>query len=162
MSDTVKYCFWDKHPFAVNVNKEVKCPIAYKPAQIVHKKREYYINQNVSACDTKVGEGVKVIQESITYTDTFCSERCLLAWINENACNPLYKNSKYIFYKEYYKKNGYGKVYPANHWRTLNAFGGFMTIEQFRSCNKNYEESNVYIDESGERIIEYEEVVKIS
>lgn len=125
-------CFWDKHPFT---GKGVMCPISYKPAQCVRKKKEYIINENIEYFQVK--NQVSCKPQYIIYDDMFCSLQCCLAWIEDNCTKPKYKNSKHIVYNELMKENSNClKLEPASDWRTLKTFGGFQTIEEFRT-NKN-------------------------
>lgn len=132
-----KICFWDKHKFD---NEPVYCPIFYKPKQIVKKKNDYYINQNVIK-DHKNKED-EIIKEEIFYDCVFCSRSCCLAWIEDNFNNPKYQQSRYIFFNNF----DYGNVFKSNHWETLIDFGGFLTLEQFRENKHHYELEDSYYD----------------
>lgn len=151
-----KHCFWDKHEF---VGKGVMCPIFYKPRQIVRKKREYYINQNITR-DYEVenwDSTSKIIPTEIFYDDMFCSVECCLAWIEDHHNDPKYQNSKQILVNELYRNN-HTLVNSANHWRLLKAFGGFLSIEVFRKFNIFYEEDDTTY-ENNSRVVKYKEVV---
>lgn len=135
-----KICFWDKHPFT---GEGVRCPIFYKPKQLVKTKKEYVINENISEMETEKNfprlKGIK--EKEIVYDDMFCSDRCCLAWIDENHQNSRYKMSKFIFYNEMLKSNK-PLVKKANNWRTLESFGGWQTIQDFRDDYNIIEKSS--------------------
>lgn len=139
-----KYCFWDKHPFEGN---GVRCPIFYKPKQLIKTKREYVINENVSEADSQDDyPSVREIKKKeIVYDDMFCSDRCCLAWIEDNFQNSRYKQSKFIFYNECLKSNK-PLVKKANDWRTLAAFGGWQTIKEFREDYSIFEKAAMSIE----------------
>lgn len=161
------YCFWDKHEF---IGTGIKCPIFYKPKQIVRRKKEYYINRNVARIDeiNKIGID-QIIKEEIYYDDIFCSVQCCLAWIDDHHYDPKYQNSRYILQNEISDSEAHGVracdlnnarsvgIQKANHWRTLIAFGGFLTITEFRKHNKIYEIEDVqYLNNTLKQI--YKEV----
>lgn len=138
----LKCCFWDKHEFETG---GIMCPIEYKPKQIVRKKKEYYMNQNVPENYTEKtteGEDPVVISAEFFFDDMFCSLECCLAWIEDNAQNPKYSKSKHILYRIYDMKNKTLPLRPANHWRTLKKFGGFLSIQEFRSFSNFYTEKD--------------------
>lgn len=129
-------CFWDKHEFTGN---GVSCPIFYKPKQIVRKKKEYYINQNITKLENIDQTTThQVLEQEIYYDDIFCSLSCCLAWIDDHYYDPKYKNSKYILFNEYKCEN----IRKSNHWRTLKTFGGFLSIEEFRKQDRFFEETD--------------------
>lgn len=134
----IKFCFWDKHHFE---GKGVMCPLYYKPKQIVRKKKEYYMNQNINR-NSVINQNTnfqifKIINEEIFYDDMFCSNECCLAWIEDNHLNPKYKNSKQILFNEILKEK---KEIPnkSNNWKIIDKFGGFLDIQEFRENKKTY------------------------
>ncbi|QIH04967.1 putative zinc-finger DNA binding protein [Dasineura jujubifolia toursvirus 2a] len=157
------YCFWDKHPFEGN---GVMCPISYKPKQIVHKKKEYYINQNVIR--TKLNSDISSndtnskfkIEEEINYSDKFCSIPCLISWIEDQWNNPIYNQSKYILNNECLR-NGIEIPKCANHWKTLKSFGGFLTIDEFRTTNILYKLIDSKYNKDGYKEEFYKENINI-
>lgn len=155
-SKNSSYCFWDKHPFD---GKGVMCPIFYKPRQIVRQKGEYYINQNICRSQV-VEENVLTLKEEIFYDEMFCSAECCFAWIEDNSMNHKYKNSKYIMQNEMMKTNPDFTVKAANHWRTLNAFGGFFSIEDFRKHQNIFKKIDYFYEENCLKEI-YKEVCDI-
>lgn len=72
---------------------------------------------------------------------TFCSFPCVLAFINRNKHDNLFRDSKALLYSMYYKLYGTElKIKPASDWQTLKNYGGALTIEEFRRsfCACNY------------------------
>lgn len=139
-SNKSEYCFWDKQPFTT---KPVHCPIFYKSKQVVRKKKEYYINQNVIRTHEPTNENTSFLiheinSEKIYYDDVFCSISCCMAWIEDQVNNPKYKLSKQILINELLI-NGKNIPKKANHWKTLKIFGGFLSIEDFRKNTKTFE-----------------------
>nr|UOX61011.1 MAG: putative zinc-finger DNA binding protein [Diabrotica toursvirus 3a] len=133
-----KLCFWDKHQLPAD-KTPVMCPIDFKPKQVIRQKKEYIFNHNVAESWNKINidENIKISPSEIYYDDIFCSKECCLAWINDNHKNPAYGKSKYLFHMLY------PEVLPANHWRVLKLFGGFMSIEEFRNFYGNYINTDV-------------------
>lgn len=153
-------CFWDKQPFT---GKPVKCPLYLKSKQTVIKKKEYYINHNIPEFDKKEKDNVhRVIEKTIVFNDVFCSNECCLAYINDLIdSDPIYRSSKIIFLSE-----NSSKIRPANHWRTLDVFGGFLTIKEFRSNNRKFKlvQTNVIKkdEETSLQELEFEEIIEVS
>lgn len=146
ITEDVKFCFWDKHEFT---GCGVMCPIFYKPKQVVRRKKEYYINQNISRTSPIVDTSSafvtnKVIDCEIYYDDMFCSHECCLAWINSNSHDPKYKNSKQILFNETLFNDTIPKA--ASHWKTLKKFGGFLDIDEFRSMKSRYEMKDYFFE----------------
>jgi len=158
--NNIKSCMWDRHDFLGN---GVQCPIFYKPKQIVRKKKEYYMNQNITRnAEIKNSENSmlqinKVIDEKIFYDDMFCSYECCLAWIDSQSQNPKYKNSKQILYNEFLKLN---KDIPtkANDWKTIDKFGGFLKIEDFRENKKMFVKTD-YFYKNNSLVEIYKEII---
>lgn len=151
-SKNSKICFWDKHYFE---GEKIHCPIFYKPKQVVRNKREYYFNQNICKNNIQSPE-TRIIKEEIYFDDVFCSYECCLAWIDDNSHNPKYKNSKQILFNIF----DVPLNRKANHWKTLENFGGFLTIEQFRNFDKIFiEEDNKYVDFFQQK--KYKEIINI-
>lgn len=139
-------CMWDRHPF---VGKAVRCPVYSKPQQVTEKKREFYINRNMM--DVPRLEGVDVSPKETFYDGNFCSPNCCLAWIEERSADPRYAASRQLFEAEH------GEVVPANDREVLTAFGGWLSIKEFRKFNRNY--TAVERRYSGDHVvIEYEDI----
>lgn len=161
----IQTCMWDRHDF---IGVGIQCPIFYKPKQIVRKKKEYYMNQNITRnsniknADNSMLQINKIIDEQIFYDDMFCSYECCLAWIdyqNQNQ-NPKYKNSKQILYNEFLKKNPNIPNIPnkANDWKIIDKFGGFLNLNEFRENKKTFVKTDCfYKDNSSVEI--YKEII---
>lgn len=141
-------CFWDRNIIPKNYIP-LGCPVRYIPNKI-HKtynseitKEKYTISENVSEqqcfeIKLKSDKKYSIEENDIYETDgIFCSFNCCIAYINdmENTKNPLYKNSESLLLKIYYDifGNNISEIIPAPHWRTLQDFGGHLSIEDFRN-----------------------------
>jgi hypothetical protein len=53
----------------------------------------------------------------------------------ENTQNPLYKNSESLLLKIYCDifETNISEIIPAPHWRLLQDFGGYLSIDEFRN-----------------------------
>jgi len=149
-------CFWDRNTIPDNV-QPIGCPIKFvasKATKSYHSeisKENYTIVENVTDkkarnLDQKKDPRISVEQKSYYQTDgIFCSFNCCMAHIQapENKHNSLYRHSESLLLKMYKDLNpddAMIEIVPAPNWRTLEEFGGHLTIEQFReSFNKvNY------------------------
>tara|TARA_B110000483_G_C18194410_1_gene542360 strand:+ start:2244 stop:2690 length:447 start_codon:yes stop_codon:yes gene_type:complete len=66
----------------------------------------------------------------------FCSRECTNAYLYENSNNLLYKDSRQLLSLMYAQNTGHfhkKNLDRAPSWKLLQAYGGDMTIEQFRS-----------------------------
>lgn len=145
--DFKKYhCYWDKHPLPIKI-QPIGCPIRYIPNKVVKtyyseiSKDHYTIVENITKNKKKeiVTKGPSVFaMEDAGYYETdgiFCSFNCCLAWILENAQNPLYRLSEQLLLKMYTEYTGTDtefSIIPAGHWRLLEEYGGNQDIEKFR------------------------------
>ena len=103
-------CFWCRHPFKT---KPWLCPIKYDETNNIYET-----------------DGV------------FCSKECTNSYLYENNNNLLYKDSRQLLSLMYYQQTGsfdekIGTRAPS--WKLLQAYGGDMTIEQFRASFENVE-----------------------
>ena len=166
------HCFWCKHPFNT---QPLGCPIKYIPSQLVKNyyseitKDNYKIRENISKNKREKFEQNQLIdivkKEYYLVDGMFCSFNCCLAFIRENNTNPMYALSKNLLariYKDIFNNNDFN-VECAPSWRLLEAYGGHMSIEEFRDQFYKVE----YIPVSGDFIwdfksigILYEEKVK--
>ena len=71
----------------------------------------------------------------------FCSFNCVLAFINDNKHDSLYRES--ITLLNYFYKTIFGtlpKIFlPAPHWRLLKEYGGHLDIAEFRKSFNHVE-----------------------
>lgn len=133
-------CFWDRCPIEGYI---VKLPVRkiYRSDPTSYKSN---INGNTyTLCDT--------LNATEFYYETdghFCSVECCMAFLDEEELrNSLYVNSKYLI-------TSITGTEPqrAPHWRVLVAFGGTMTIQEFRAsfANRNYK-----LDEAASGVYPY-------
>lgn len=97
-------CFWCRHSFET---EPWFCPIKYEPSNRIYEV-----------------DGV------------FCSKECTNAWLYDNNMNLLYKDSPQLLSLMYYQRTGnftWDITERAPSWKLLQAYGGDMTIEQYRS-----------------------------
>lgn len=146
-------CFWDRNYIPDNV-QPIGCPVKYIPSKATKSyhseisKEKYTIIENVTDkkaknLNKKKDPRIFIDQKSYYQTDgIFCSFNCCMAYIQapENKHASLYRHSESLLLKMYNDLNPDEKmieIIPAPHWRTLEEFGGHLTIEQFReSFNK--------------------------
>lgn len=96
-------CFWDRHSFET---APWFCPIKYEPTTSTYEV-----------------DGV------------FCSRQCVNAWLYEHNMNLLYKDSPQLLSLMNYQRTGSfqpNMTDRAPSWKLLQAYGGDMSIEQFR------------------------------
>jgi len=139
-------CFWCRNPFS---NMGIGCPVKFKPPVISFKyssiisAKDYEILEdgNVSTDNTST----KQISPSYYQTDgVFCSFNCCKSFIDDNSHNPLYKDSNVLITKlfnDIYDRN-INMITPAPHWRTINQYGGFININEFRQSFDKLEYQN--------------------
>lgn len=152
--ETRKYkCFWDKEIIPENI-AYLGCPIRYVPDRAIKgyfseiSKDTYIISEDITEerCrELEERKDSRISLEKNGYYETdgvFCSFNCMLAWIKspENMNNSAYKNSEPLIYKIYselFPSSKPIKLVSAPDWRTLEAFGGHLSIEKYRdSFNK--------------------------
>lgn len=144
-SSTSILCFWCKHSFST---KPIGCPIKFINNRIEKSyisqitKDKYYMKENITK--TKLEQlsqlkqdtiEIKLIEKEHYVTDgIFCSFNCVMSFIQENAHDSFYSESKMLLYSMYkeYVGNNVKKIKSAPHWRLLKTFGGPFTIEEFR------------------------------
>lgn len=147
--DSKYNCFWCKHPFKY---LPLGCPIDFIPT-LATKKYVSCINNDVyrileNIAETQIQKNNDLISyENRNYYTTdgiFCSFNCCQAYINDNSHLTLYKNSSSLLIKIYIeflestssselKSSETIFINPAPHWRSLSAYGGFLSIVEFRS-----------------------------
>ena len=118
------HCFWDRHPFqwaGISCPVEAQYPVHTKTYVSDINGSKYSIQDSVSS-------------ETCTYIvdGLFCCGECCLAFILNNSHNPRYMNSKEMLFHLLRRK-----CEPAPSWRLLKAYGGSLTIEQFREACQN-------------------------
>jgi len=154
------HCFWCKHSFK---SKPIGCPIKFinhriEKSYISHiTKDRYYMKENITKVKLsklllhcKKDIDINPIEKEYYLTDgIFCSFNCTLAWINDNAKDPFYSESKTLLYTMYKEciGNELTKIKASPHWRLLKNFGGPFTIDEYRQAINiiEYEQSCVYM-----------------
>ena len=143
-STTNIHCFWDRHEFTTC---PLGCPIKFVNS-IIEKtyqsisKEEYNIRENITneKIDTLNKDLLTIYDKNYYLVDgIFCSFNCILAFINENKRDPLYKESLSLLSSLYVDLTGDTMkiLKPANDWRLLKQYGGNMSIEEFREFKEN-------------------------
>jgi len=155
-------CFHCHHSFT---NIPLGCPIDFKNTKIYKNyyseitKSNYILqesileqktphkNQNNSYFQTEVQSLNYYITDAI-----FCSFNCCKAFILSNKNNPLYEQSEFLLnqiYQSLFAIEGNFDIKPAPHWKLLEAYGGFLTIEEFRNnfYKIEYTNKNDYMTE---------------
>lgn len=151
---TVLHCFWCRHSFHF---RPIGCPIDFisdRMTKTYHSeitKDVYTLRENVTKLQLQqVEEEVKEQQDRDVYRikndykiqdrnyylmdGLFCSFNCCLAFVKNNARNPLYVHSENYLTKIYFDifGNESAPLVAAPSWRLLKDYGGHMTIEEFR------------------------------
>ena len=138
-------CFWCRHPFKT---LPIGCPVDFIPTSARKKyvscinNEEYTILENIIDSQKTTDNLVSINDRNYYITDgIFCSFNCCQAYINDNP-KTMYKNSSslllkiYMYYldilEEKYEIDSI-VITPAPSWRTLICYGGFLSIEEFRS-----------------------------
>lgn len=135
------YCFWCRHPFNT---KSIGCPINYISNQAIKNyyseitRDTYTIKENITSSRKENVEDDKISVSEKNYYKTdgvFCSFNCCKAYIRDNKHNKLYSKSEFLLSKMYNDMMGTKMIIidPAPHWRLLREYGGFMSIQEFRS-----------------------------
>lgn len=141
-------CWHDRHPFSTS---PIGCPVRYVEKMVDKHTPTSAVaimpTPHSGSNDTPVSDSVKKTLPKISTNNyyltmgVFCSFPCVLAFINANRHNPLYKDSKVLLHSLYYKLYGSElKISPANDWQCLKNYGGHLSIEEFRRsfCTCNY------------------------
>lgn len=129
-------CFWDHHPFS---GEPISCPLYYRSRQVAREENGYIIKENIVASKHIDDAGiVDVTTEPYYEVDgVFCSPECCLAWIHDQktkADGSKYADSERLLN---FMLQTTSPVLPANSFRLLKAYGGNLSIDQFRKSNKN-------------------------
>lgn len=141
------YCFWCRHPFT---SQAIGCPIRFHPRKVKKSMVSELTGETYELTQT-ITEDTKTPDSTIdAYYETdggFCSFNCCLAFIRDNAHNPLYQSSEELLMKMYIEifnvdYSVVKRINPAPSWRLLKEYGGFMTIEEFRSSFQTH----IYVD----------------
>jgi hypothetical protein len=122
----VKCCFWDRHEFD-SEERVVYCPVEHLQKPKMKNYTSFINGKYYKIQDSIQPEDETTIREY--YTDgIFCSIECALAFVKDNAHNPMYTYSE-NYLRELYSYTG-NQIAP--HWRLLKKYGGNLSIEEFR------------------------------
>lgn len=121
-------CFWDRHPLTLD-KPPVYCPIEKR-----HTPRIKNYVSHINGKTYKIQDSMQTALSHEYFVDgVFCSVECCLAFIEENRHVSLYENSE-LFLREVYNLR---EQKSAPHWRLLTAYGGNMSIDEFRQSFAN-------------------------
>ena len=139
---TVLHCFWCRHSFTF---RPIGCPIDFisdRMTKTYHSeitKDVYTLRENVTKLQDRdvyrIKNDYKIQDRNYYLMDgLFCSFNCCLAFIKNNARNPLYVHSENYLTKIYFDIFGTDSapLVAAPSWRLLKDYGGHMTIDEFR------------------------------
>ena len=139
-------CFWCRHSFT---QRPIGCPINFKCTRLFKKyyseitKNNYCLQESI--CNKQL-EDCKDTNESNFFTlevqpsnyyitdGIFCSFNCCYAFVLSRKKDPIYSQSESLLKKMYYDlfPNYEINLQPAPHWRLLQAYGGELSIDEFR------------------------------
>lgn len=131
-------CFWDHHPLT---GPGIGCPVRFAPsvisrAYVSEITREEFIVKESVARNQRVPKEIKTQKDVKDYYETdhvFCGFGCAMAFIDANAHNPRYAQSKRLLRKIHMDMFGTSDITPAHHYFMLSEYGGTMDISKFRS-----------------------------
>lgn len=146
-TSTHLHCFWCRHSFT---SCPIGCPITYVNPMVEKSytsqitKEHYYMRENVTKAKLEELEdmeksyvAIRSIPNNYFLTDgVFCSFNCVLSFIQSKYYDSFYANSYHLLHCMYEqfvgKKMKMHKILPAPDWRLLSAYGGPLSIEEFR------------------------------
>jgi hypothetical protein len=121
-------CFWDHHAIT-DSQTPIYCPIEKRHAPRIKN----YVS-HINGKPYKIQDSIQPTDAEEYYVDgVFCSVECCLAFIECNQHDPLYQISEYYLREIYALKDHKS----APHWRLLTAYGGNMSIDEFRQSFAN-------------------------
>lgn len=138
------HCFWCRHPFET---RPLGCPIQYVPKRVVKNyyseitKDNYTLRENISNRQLQENHdfykqiSMDLHDRDFYITDgVFCSFNCCAAFIHDNRSVPMYNYSDNLLRHLYVQIFGaqIQPIAPAASWRMLKAYGGELSIEEFR------------------------------
>lgn len=113
-------CFWDRHPIEGTI---YTCPI-----RKVYKGEQRTYKSNINGNTYTMRDSLNTDNFYYETDGHFCSVECRSAFLDEEeARNPLFANARQLILAQL------GVEPPkAPHWRTLAAYGGALSIQEFR------------------------------
>jgi hypothetical protein len=137
-------CFWCRHPFH---SPPVGCPLDYVTQRMLKKEnvseKSYQLRENVSE------DVFRTLHSSLLFTTVqatpcfvvdgvFCSFPCCFAFIDDHRHDPLYTQSVSLLRRMYYTLFDVSTSFvKAPSWRLLSAYGGTLSIQDFRKSFSN-------------------------
>ena len=132
LSSKSTHCIWDKHPIR-DWTSAVGCPMRYNPTEVIKKqvtKDSTFVIKDRIPSDEAYRYDFVHKPHKYECEGVFCSVECCKAYIVENRSkSDLYDNAVSLLMQMCGITN---KIHPASHWRTIDVFGGDITIEEFR------------------------------
>lgn len=149
-------CYWCRHPFDT---EPIGCPLQYKSDQLVQTHtseitgEQYHVGRLIS--EHEYDQYSAVPRKDETYIarqyyiteGCFCSFNCCMAYIEEHHEDVRYVCSKSLLirmHSKFYTHTKPGHIHPAPSWQLLTAYGGFMTIEEFRQSFCRYQYTDTH------------------
>ena len=148
-NNTKHTCFWCRHTFdAVPIG----CPIrAYTP-MVTRVSRSYVSERSFAVTESITPDQVArdappgdintdiAIENRPRYeTDgVFCSFSCAGAYITSNVTRAMFANSRTLLvqmFNDTQPNHPVDSITDAPDWRTLRAYGGWLTIDEFRASS---------------------------
>ena len=139
-------CYWCRHGFA---SVPIGCPIRFVPLSMVKickseiTKQVFMIEQSIAdhvADKIELKKNQHIVDHGYYETEgSFCSFNCALAYINDTRVDT--RNSKNLLMKMHTEVFGYASAFtlhPSPSWKLLLEYGGFMTIDDFKSSFQNH------------------------
>lgn len=144
-------CHWDHHTFE---GVGIFCPLSYRPKQVAKigcneiktrlgsnetTSNNFMIKENIPR-QKDISSFANLIEITDAYYEVdgvFCSPECCLAFITEEKSKvggSKYADSERLLY---FMLGLTTRISPANSFRLLKEYGGNLTIDQFRKCNKS-------------------------
>lgn len=98
------YCWWCRHSFKSEFH--IGCPVKY------NKDDGSYVTEGI-----------------------FCTLNCAKAYMSEKicTCESFYKDSPLLIHNYAVDLGHIGYIKKSPSWKLLKAYGGYMTIEEFRN-----------------------------
>ena len=126
-------CWWCHMHFTQN---PLGCPIKHiTPSE----SKSYYSHS--SKKDTSITRKDKELGYYLT-KGYFCSWGCLLSYGESVKNSQDFHESIQLIYMMFYENGGSGQITPAPHYTLLQDYGGPLSIEEYRSPNESYTNTN--------------------
>lgn len=115
-------CWNDHHTFS---GAPMGCPVQFVRETMTEN---YYSHANKKEMEIKsYGSECYYVTVGI-----FCNWGCQLAFAESKKNDPFYRESISLIYKMYYENGGKGKLHASPPFTLLKAYGGPLSIEEYR------------------------------